>query len=163
MIIAPPLYTLIAESADGPTGGYWRCALRDHDGCQEWIADDFEPEVHGERLELLAVVRGLEALRQPSRVSLVTPSNYVRRGLRYGLENWQESGWMWERYGEWVPVKNGDLWRRVSGALDFHHLVECRRWTASPWCAGDTSVARLSHARLDCQPADRGLAMAATG
>jgi hypothetical protein len=85
-------------------------------------AEDSEPEIHGERLELLAVVRGLEALDQPSRVTLMTSSRYVNRGLTYGLEEWRRNDWTWESFGEMVPVKNQDLWQRLDQALRFHRL-----------------------------------------
>jgi ribonuclease HI len=75
----------------------------------------------------LAVVRGLEALAQPSRVTLVTHSRYVNRGLTYGLAEWRANGWQWEHFGQMVPVKNRDLWQRVDRALLFHQL-DCRRW-----------------------------------
>jgi len=71
------------------------------------------------------VVRGLEALDQPSRVSLMTPSRYVAHGLRYGLAGWRESGWLWESFGQMTPIKHEDLWRRVDQALEFHR-VHCR-------------------------------------
>lgn len=86
-----------------------------------------EEDISGERLELLCVVRGLEALDQPSRVTLITPSPYVREGIRYGLEQWRENDWQWESFGRMVPVKNQDLWQRVDIALKFHHL-ECLTW-----------------------------------
>jgi len=105
----------------------WHFVLESTNGDQLVEAADAEHEVCGERLELLAVVRGLEALDQPSRVTLVTPSRYVSRGLRYGLEEWRRSNWQWERFGRLVPVKNGDLWQRVDRALEYHH-VDCRTW-----------------------------------
>ena len=81
-----------------------------------------------ERLDLLAVVRGLEALDQPSRVTLVTASGYVHRGLRFGLPAWRQNGWQWERYGQMVPIKNRDLWQRVDRALEFHEVAfRCAR------------------------------------
>jgi hypothetical protein len=73
------------------------------------------------------VIRGLEALDEPSRVTLVTSSRYVRRGLLYGLTEWRTNDWAWEWYGQMVPVKNRDLWQRLDRALEYHH-VECRRW-----------------------------------
>ncbi len=86
---------------------------------EQFEAADAEPDAQGERLELLAVVRGLEALEQPSRVTLVTPSKYVNRGLTYGLEEWRANDWQWEHFGEMVPVKNRDLWQRVDRALAY--------------------------------------------
>ena len=85
-------------------------------------AADAEPDARGERLELLAVVRGLEALDQPSRVTLVTPSRYVKRGINYGLPEWGRNGWKWEHFGEMVPVKNQDLWQRLDRALKIHRI-----------------------------------------
>src|SRR5688572_11721238 len=117
----------VTESESDQTVGHWRFVLESVDGREKLEADDEEPLTQGERLELLAVVRGLEALDQPSRVTLVTPSRYVSRGLRFGLKEWRESGWLWERFGEMAPVKNHDLWQRVDRALEFHD-VECRTW-----------------------------------
>lgn len=105
--------------------------MQSEDGAKQLEATDAEPNVSGDRLELLAVVRGLEALEQPSRVTLVTPSKYVNRGLAFGLEEWRENNWEWEHYGEMVPVKNRDLWQRVDRALAFHEL-ECRVWRFDP-------------------------------
>ena len=101
--------------------------LQSIDGAEQFEAADAEPEIHGERLELLAVVRGLEALPQPSRVTLVTPSKYVNRGLTYGLQEWRANDWQWEHFGQMVPVKNRDLWQRIDRALRFHDL-DCRTW-----------------------------------
>jgi ribonuclease HI len=127
MKVATPHYLLFSESSRKNQQGQWRFVLQSIDGSEQLEAADDEPNVQGERLELLAVVRGLEALEQPSRVTLVTPSKYVNRGLAFGLEEWRNNGWEWEHYGEMVPVKNRDLWQRVDRALGFHQL-ECRTW-----------------------------------
>jgi len=127
MKVATPHFLLFSESSRKNQQGQWRFVLQSLDGAEQLEAADDEPEVQGERLELLAVVRGLEALEQPSRVTLVTPSKYVNRGLTFGLEEWRTNGWEWEHYGEMVPVKNRDLWQRVDQALRFHQL-ECRTW-----------------------------------
>jgi ribonuclease HI len=128
-----PHFVLISEASrcgaecQGEEAEGWRFTLQMANGEDQFVASDTEPGTQSERLELLAVVRGLEALDQPSRVTLVTRSRYVSRGLRAGLPAWRESGWQWERFGKMVPVKNRDLWQRVDQALKFHH-VQCRRW-----------------------------------
>lgn len=128
MKAATPHYLLFSESSpDAEQQPQWRFVLQALDGSEHFEAADIEPDAQGERLELLAVVRGLEALDQPSRVTLVTPSAYVNRGLTNGLEEWRANGWRWEHYGEMVPVKNRDLWQRVDRALGYHDL-ECRTW-----------------------------------
>jgi ribonuclease HI len=127
MKVTAPHYLLFSESCRKSSQGQWRFVLHSIDGSEQLEAADAEPDAQGERLELLAVVRGLEALEQPSRVTLVTPSKYVNRGLTYGLAEWRANGWQWEHFGEMVPIKNRDLWQRVDRAL-LYHRVECRTW-----------------------------------
>ena len=125
MSLPGPHYLLFSESTETDDLGRWRFVLRTSDGSERLVADDIEPQIRGERLELLTVVRGLEALDQPSRVTLITRSAYVREGIRHGLSEWRRNGWRWERFGRMIPVKHSDLWQRVDRALDFHQ-VECR-------------------------------------
>ena len=106
-------------------------------------ADEFEPGVTGERLNLLAVVRGIEALEQPSRVTLITPSKYVGRGIRSGIAFWREHNWHWERFGEMAPVKHDDLWKRIDRAMQFHK-IDCRIWSMG----GGTRSGRASNTNL---------------
>lgn len=127
MSVTAPHFLLFSDSARKAKQGRWRFVLEATDGSERISAADDEPEVQGERLELLAVVRGLEALPRPARVTLVTPSEYVNRGLAYGLDDWRSNGWQWEHFGEMVPVKNRDLWQRVDRILQFHEL-ECWTW-----------------------------------
>ena len=126
MMVSTPHYLLCSETTHGQGVGQWRFTLRTADGSRQLEAADVEPSVGGERLDLLTVVRALEALDQPSRVTLVGCSPYVRQGIRYGLPEWRSNGWRWEYFGQMVPVKNGDLWQRLDRAMRFHH-VECRR------------------------------------
>jgi ribonuclease HI len=100
--------------------------LQSVNGNERLEAVEEEPDVRGERLELLAVVRGLEALDQPARVTLITPSRYVQRGFRLGLRDWRSNGWLWERFGRRTYVRNRDLWRRIDQAMKYHR-IECRR------------------------------------
>jgi ribonuclease HI len=123
---------LFSEAArakrSSPLGsGRWRFVLQSVEDESKLEVQDREPAISADRLELLAVVRGLEALDQPSRVTLVTPSRYVSRGLRYGLEEWRDNRWRWEHHGRMVPIKNDDLWRRVDQAMKYHR-VDCRVW-----------------------------------
>ena len=88
-------------------------------------ACDEESGASDERLALLAVVRGLEAVPEPACVTLVTAHGSIRRGLRFGLDNWRDNQWQWERFGKMTPIKNYDLWQRVDRALQFHE-IDCR-------------------------------------
>jgi ribonuclease HI len=122
MCIPAPHFLLVSQASREKERSEWRFVLKAADGSATLEAADAEPEARGERLELLAVVRGLEALDQPSRVTLVTPSNYVKHGIRYGLDEWGRNGWEWERFGEMAPVKNRDLWQRLDRALKIHRM-----------------------------------------
>lgn len=129
---AHPHFFLFSEAATSEPQSaarhdQWRFVLESVNDGHRFSVTESEPETSGERLELLAVVRGLEALDQPSRVTLVTRSRYVSRGLRRGLDDWRNNRWKWERFGRLVPVKNSDLWQRIDRALKFHEL-ECRTW-----------------------------------
>ena len=112
-----------AVSAQG--FGRWHFVLERLDGPERLEAADSESDVHRDRLALLAVVRGLEALEQPSQVTLVTTSRYVSRGLRYGLNEWREAEYTWEHFGIQKPIRNADLWQRIDRAMSFHQ-VTCR-------------------------------------
>ena len=68
-------------------------------------AADVEPDVWGERLDLLTVLRALESLDQPSRVTLIDCTRYVEQGVQYGLAEWKESGWRWECSDRWCPFE----------------------------------------------------------
>ena len=127
MSVPNPHYLLFSEACHGPQGNSWRFVLENVDSERRFAATDEEPQAEGERLELLAVVRGLEAIDEPARVTLVTKSRYVSRGLKNGLGEWRSNHWQWEYFGRQVPIRDDDLWRRVDRALEFHR-VECRAW-----------------------------------
>ncbi len=126
-MIANPHYLLFSEASCTSSGQTWRFVLQNVETSRRMVVADEENVTCGERLELLAVVRGLEALDGPARVTLVTKSRYVSRGIRSGLTEWRANDWQWERFGRIVPVKDHDLWQRVDRALLFHK-VNCQAW-----------------------------------
>lgn len=132
MVLDKPHFLLFCDShiasrkAEAPPAvGRWHFVLERLDVSERLEATDTERAVPRDRLSLLAVVRGLEALEQPSAVTLVTTSRYVSRGLRYGLGEWREANYSWEHFGVQKPIRNADLWQRVDCALHYHH-VDCR-------------------------------------
>ena len=90
----------------------WRFVLQPIGEGSRIAAEDVESDADPNRLELLAVVRGLEALDGPARVTLLCGSRYVRRGIRHDLAQWREHDWRWERFGKMVPIRDLDLWQR---------------------------------------------------
>jgi len=128
--VPAPHFRLVSEATASPhagdePAGRWRFVLQTAEGQTCLAAEDHEPEGSTERLHLLAIVRGLEALDEPSRVTLVSAGRSISRGIRYGVAQWRENDWQWERYGKLTPVKNGDLWRRIDRAMAIHEVV-CR-------------------------------------
>jgi ribonuclease HI len=138
-----PHYLLFCDgnfAANGDTNavsqrGRWRFVLENVGTGEKVEATDSELSSQPDRTALVAVLRGLEALEQPSRVTLVTTSRYVSRGLQYGLTEWRENDFSWEHFGTVQPIRNADLWKRIDRTLAFH-LVQCR-WMAQ----GDASDA----------------------
>ena len=114
-----------AESRDSESPRFWHFVLRSEDGQVAEDAWDEEADASEERLALMAVVRGLEAIPQPAHVTLVTQHAWIRRGLRFGLDVWRDNHWRWERFGVMAPIKHGDLWRRIDRALQYHEVQCC--------------------------------------
>ena len=73
------------------------------------------------RMELMAAIAALEALKKPCRVDMHTDSQYLRNGIMSWINNWKRNGW---RTADKKPVKNADLWRRLDAALAGHQV----RW-----------------------------------
>ncbi len=72
------------------------------------------------RMELIAAIRALEALKKPSVVHLHTDSNYLRDGITSWLKNWKRRGW---RTADNKPVKNVELWQELESVLGEHEIV----------------------------------------
>ena len=115
MDFTTPHFLLFSRVDHAQGSGLWQFVFRTQDGTQRFEAEDAEPDLPSERLDLLTIVRALESLDQPSRVTLVECSDYVWKGVRYGLPEWRSNGWRWEFFGQMVPVKNSDLWQRLIG------------------------------------------------
>lgn len=78
-----------------------------------------EAHTTNNRMELLAAIEALEALKRPCRVDLFTDSQYLRQGVTGWIHNWKARGW---RTADKKPVKNEDLWRRVDAARERHEV-----------------------------------------
>lgn len=78
-----------------------------------------EPETTNNRMELMAAIAGLEALRQPCHVTLTTDSRYVMDGVTQWMPNWKKRGW---KTASKQPVKNVDLWQRLDAATAPHEI-----------------------------------------
>lgn len=71
------------------------------------------------RMELMAAIEALKALKRPSRVELHTDSQYLRNGITQWIRAWKANGW---RTSQKKPVKNADLWQRLDEASQPHEI-----------------------------------------
>lgn len=78
-----------------------------------------ESDTTNNRMELMAAIQALEALKQPCSVELTTDSEYVRRGITEWIATWKRRGW---KTANKKPVKNEDLWRRLEEAGRSHEI-----------------------------------------
>jgi ribonuclease HI len=101
-----------------PGPGGWGAILRTK-GAEKEIYGG-EADTTNNRMELMAVIRALEALKRPCRVRLYTDSLYVQKGISIWIHDWQRRGW---RTADKKPVKNVDLWQRLA-ELAAKHEVE---------------------------------------
>jgi ribonuclease HI len=80
-----------------------------------------EPNTTNNRMELMAAIAAVEALKRPCRVDLHTDSQYLRNGILNWINTWKRNGW---RTSDNKSVKNVDLWQRLDAALKPHRV----RW-----------------------------------
>ena len=78
-----------------------------------------EPATTNNRMELMAAIQALEALKKPCKVELHTDSQYVMKGISEWIFGWKKRGW---RTADGKPVKNDDLWRRLDTARARHDV-----------------------------------------
>jgi len=78
-----------------------------------------EPATTNNRMELMAAIVALEALKESCFVELYTDSVYVRDGISRWIDNWKRNGW---RTAAKQPVKNAELWQRLDAARQPHQV-----------------------------------------
>ena len=110
------IYTDGACSRNPGPGG-WGVVLR-WNGTEKELHGG-EPQTTNNRMELMAAIQALEALKRPSTVSLYTDSIYLLNGITKWIPGWQRNGW---KTAAKKPVKNEDLWRRLVEAMRPHDV-----------------------------------------
>ena len=100
-----------------PGPGGWGALLRY--GKKEKKLYGGEPHTTNNRMELMAAIQGLAALKEPCSVALTTDSQYVRQGITKWLEGWKAKNW---RTAGKKPVKNVDLWQRLDEESRRHQI-----------------------------------------
>ena len=116
---------IVDGSAFGNPGhGGWACILQY--GAQERILTGSEPQSTNNKMEMLAALRGLQALKERCEIEIITDSQYLQRGMSQFLAKWKANGW---RSSSGKPVLNRELWLELEGAAAQHQV----RWT---WVRG---------------------------
>lgn len=100
-----------------PGPGGWGVLMRSNG--EERELKGGESDTTNNRMELMAAIQALEALKQPCSVELTTDSEYVRRGITEWIATWKRRGW---KTANKKPVKNEDLWRRLEDAGRSHEI-----------------------------------------
>lgn len=109
-----------------PGPGGWAFILCHLATGKEMERSGAERETTNNRMELLAVIEGLAALKRPCAVELFTDSVYVGKGISEWMPKWKARGWKRREKGQDKPVKNVDLWRRLDTLLGRHQVKYTR-------------------------------------
>jgi ribonuclease HI len=100
-----------------PGVGGWGALMQSRGRSRELFGG--EPATTNNRMELMAVIRALEALKRPSRVRVHTDSQYVQLGISKWIHGWKKNGW---RTADKKAVKNADLWRELDELAAKHDI-----------------------------------------
>jgi ribonuclease HI len=109
-----------------PGPGGWGFVMRHLASAKELEKSGGEPMTTNNRMELTAVIKGLEALQRPCSVELFTDSVYVGKGLTEWVPKWKKNGWQRKERGKLKPVKNVELWQRLDELTQTHQLKYTR-------------------------------------
>ena len=100
-----------------PGKGGWGVLLRYGEAEKQLYGGD--PETTNNKMELMAVIKGLEALKKSSQVAITTDSRYVLEGITEWLPNWKKRNW---KTASKKPVKNVELWQRLDELVKGHDI-----------------------------------------
>jgi ribonuclease HI len=118
---AVQLFTDGACSGNPGPGG-WAFILRHPASGKELESSGGERETTNNRMEMTAVIRGLEALKRATHVEVVSDSEYVLKGLSEWMPKWKKNGWRRREGSQLKAIKNEDLWRRLDALAAMHSV-----------------------------------------
>jgi ribonuclease HI len=100
-----------------PGRGGWGAIVRS--GAHQKEMSGGEPHTTNNRMEMLAAIRALQALKRPCEVTLHTDSIYLRDGITKWIHGWMRNGW---KTADRKPVKNAELWQELLDAAEPHEI-----------------------------------------
>ena len=120
MVAQPPRVEIFTDGAcsGNPGPGGWGAILRYNSAEKELSGG--EPATTNNRMEMMAAIMALEALKRPAAVDLHTDSTYLRDGITKWIHGWKRNGW---KTAAKKPVKNVELWQRLEQALERHDVA----------------------------------------
>jgi ribonuclease HI len=139
------IYTDGACSGNPGPGG-WGALLQYADREQELSGG--EPATTNNRMEMMAVIEALGALKQPVRAIVHTDSQYVQKGISEWIHGWKRKGW---KTSTGAPVKNVDLWKALDAAAQVHEV----EWKWVKGHAGHPENERVDRLAREAVPARR--------
>jgi ribonuclease HI len=101
-----------------PGPGGWACVLRYRES--ERVLQGGVSQATNNRMEMLAAIEGLRALKRPCKVRVFTDSEYLLRGMTQFLERWRSNGW---RSASGNGVANQDLWEQLAELANYHRVT----------------------------------------
>ena len=124
MAEAPKQIKLFTDGAcrGNPGPGGWAYILRHESSGRTREDAGGSARTTNNRMELRALIHGLEVIKKPSRVEIVSDSEYLLNGLEKWIDGWKAKGWYRDRRKQ-QPVKNADLWKRLDALRQEHELV----------------------------------------
>ncbi len=136
-----------------PGPGGWGALLRYQSvqGLREKELFGGEPVTTNNRMELIAVIRAIEALKRPCTVTVHTDSVYVQKGISEWIHNWKKRGW---KTATREPVKNADLWQELDGLVTTHK-IDWRWIKGHAGHAGNERADALANRGVDAVAAGR--------
>ena len=140
--------TVVTIYTDGacrgnPGPGGWGALLISGETRKELLGA--EADTTNNRMELMAAIEALRALRRPAKVRLYTDSKYVCTGFKEWLPNWKQRGW---KTADKKPVKNVDLWQALEVAAEPHD-IEWHWVKGHSGNEGNEQVDALANAAID--------------
>lgn len=115
------LYTDGACSGNPGPGG-WAFILRDLKTGKELTGSGGEADSTNNRMEIMAVIQGLSALKKSCHVKLHSDSKYVLQGLKEWVKGWKANNWMRKEGRKLVPLKNAELWKELDQLVQLHRI-----------------------------------------
>ncbi len=122
---SPDFVRLFTDGAcsGNPGPGGWAFILQHPSSGRKRIDSGAERNTTNNRMELTGAIRGLETLKRPCRVELVTDSTYVGKGLTEWLPRWKSQGWQRKEGKSFKPLVNVDLWQRLDELRQQHRIT----------------------------------------